>query len=192
MQWTHEKDLLLAERVIRATREGMPLRFVWVAIANEFKCEASVCEERWNKDLKKHYLTALDIAEKAYQITKMMQMNEPEEITKTAPIKSTVKSVKVKTKARPKKKKTRKATVEIDDMIAELRKWKKQKHEWEQFTDWKKERTSMEKEIEVLRREKVEMTEHIKELQKQCEEIKSDYSELMHIVSRATHMTDVG
>ncbi|HZG60638.1 MAG TPA: RsfA family transcriptional regulator [Anoxybacillus sp.] len=62
--WTHEDDLLLAETVLRYIREGGTQLEAFEEVGDKLNRTAAACGFRWNAEIRKRYVEAIELAKK--------------------------------------------------------------------------------------------------------------------------------
>jgi prespore-specific regulator len=62
--WTHEDDLLLAETVLRYIREGGTQLAAFEEVGDKLNRTAAACGFRWNAEIRKRYVEAIELAKK--------------------------------------------------------------------------------------------------------------------------------
>jgi prespore-specific regulator len=62
--WTHEDDLLLAETVLRYIREGGTQLAAFEEVGDKLNRTAAACGFRWNAEVRKRYVEAIELAKK--------------------------------------------------------------------------------------------------------------------------------
>ncbi|MBA2873610.1 RsfA family transcriptional regulator [Thermaerobacillus caldiproteolyticus] len=62
--WSHEEDLLLAETVLRYIREGRTQLAAFEEVGDQLNRTAAACGFRWNAEVRKQYVQAIELAKK--------------------------------------------------------------------------------------------------------------------------------
>jgi prespore-specific regulator len=62
--WTHEEDIILAETVLRYIREGGTQLAAFEEVGDRLNRTAAACGFRWNAEVRKRYVEAIELAKK--------------------------------------------------------------------------------------------------------------------------------
>lgn len=178
--WTHEEDILLAETVLRYIREGGTQLAAFEEVGDRLNRTAAACGFRWNAEVRKQYVEAIDLAKKqrkerkrALEHAKKTQQAE----NKTQPLSSNFAAFQQGTSAL-----LPVPAITLEQCIAFLQTVKSDEERLEMI---KMENKRLKQENEQLRSHNEKLQKKLERLEKQQSTVKEDYEALVKIMERA-------
>ncbi|RAK17320.1 prespore-specific regulator [Anoxybacillus vitaminiphilus] len=168
--WTHEDDLLLAETVLRYIREGGTQLKAFEEVGDKLNRTAAACGFRWNAEIRKRYVEAIELAKKQRKerkraletAKKLQQIEQHSSCLLPAP-----------------------NTITLEQCIAFLQSLNKTEIQSQKLRE---ENGRLKKENDELQQRNKELEEKLSHLTEQQETIQEDYQALIKIMDRARKM----
>ncbi|WP_167359559.1 RsfA family transcriptional regulator [Parageobacillus thermantarcticus] len=178
--WTHEEDILLAETVLRYIREGGTQLAAFEEVGDRLNRTAAACGFRWNAEVRKRYVEAIDLAKKqrkerkrALERAKKMQQAE----NKAQPLSTNLAAFQQETSAF-----LPVPAITLEQCIAFLQTLKSDEEHLEMI---KMENERLKHENAQLRSHNEKLQKKLERLEKQQSTVKEDYEALVKIMERA-------
>lgn len=178
--WTHEEDILLAETVLRYIREGGTQLAAFEEVGDRLNRTAAACGFRWNAEVRKRYVEAIDLAKKqrkerkrALERAKKMQQAE----NKAQPLSTNLAAFQQGTSAF-----LPVPAITLEQCIAFLQTLKSDEEHLEMI---KMENERLKHENVQLRSHNEKLQKKLEHLEKQQSTVKEDYEALVKIMERA-------
>jgi prespore-specific regulator len=178
--WTHEDDLLLAETVLRYIREGGTQLAAFEEVGDKLNRTAAACGFRWNAEVRKQYVEAIELAKKqrkerkrALESAKKLQKIRQNSLQ---PIETSI-CLLPSTNA-----------ITLEQCIAFLQDLKQTDDQSQKLRD---ENNQLKRENEELQRRNKELQKKLDHLTAQQETIQEDYEALIKIIDRARKMVSM-
>jgi prespore-specific regulator len=173
--WSHEEDVVLAETVLRYIREGGTQLAAFEEVGNRLNRTAAACGFRWNAEVRKRYVEAIELAKKQRKERKraleMAKKLQKENISPSANI-----SYQGSSPFLPA------SPLTLEQCIVFLQTLK---HDYEQVEATKKENERLKQEQVQLQKQREELQQKLERLEAQQSTIKEDYEALVKIMERA-------
>lgn len=181
MTWNEDRELIMAEMLLKATREGCSLEQGLQGVSERLGIEVKECMSHWDKHMKQRFQTAMQLAEKFHLMNRMKV--KPKEVKETKSKKKTKKVVKQKQEVKKRSKQTAKTTrkkkeMTMQDVIGYLQSIEKD--------------MSAINENKVLKKENKALLEKVKQLEAKYAEIRRDYDVMITILQKAQGMMQTG
>jgi prespore-specific regulator len=183
--WTHEDDLLLAETVLRYIREGGTQLAAFEEVGDKLNRTAAACGFRWNAEVRKRYVEAIELAKKqrkerkrALERAKKLQQTGQNSLQPIASDSQTNTTTATNLLPAPN-------AITLDHCIAFLQSFKQMDYQSQKLRD---ENHQLKKENEELHLRNKELQKQLDHLIKQQEMIQEDYQALIKIMDRARKM----
>jgi prespore-specific regulator len=178
--WTHEEDVILAETVLRYIREGGTQLAAFEEVGDRLNRTAAACGFRWNAEVRKRYVEAIELAKKQRKerkralerAKKLQQAENKAQPLSTNPIyfqKGTSAHLPI-------------PSITLEQCIAFLQTLKS---DYERSETIKMENERLKNENEQLRMRNEELQKKLERLEEQQSTIKEDYEALVKIMERA-------
>ncbi|MED4969567.1 RsfA family transcriptional regulator [Parageobacillus toebii] len=178
--WTHEEDVILAETVLRYIREGGTQLAAFEEVGDRLNRTAAACGFRWNAEVRKRYVEAIELAKKqrkerkrALEQAKKMQRSE----NKAQPLSTNFVSFQQETSAF-----LTAPVITLEQCIAFLQTLKS---DYERSETIQMENKRLNNENAQLRTRNEELQKKLERLEEQQSTIKEDYEALVKIMERA-------
>lgn len=189
--WSHEDDLLLAETVLRHIREGSTQLRAFDEVGDKLNRTSAACGFRWNAEIRKKYISAIDLAKRQRKEKKraqaqlekrgmVMALPEPEaEFSEAGGLVLEPAAEETEAVVQP-------AAISLDHVIHYLRTLKKQTAVSGQSA---KKLSRLEEENSRLQDQLQSLDAELSETKKQLETIQEDYNTFIRIMERARKLT---
>ncbi|BDG36907.1 RsfA family transcriptional regulator [Saccharococcus caldoxylosilyticus] len=178
--WSHEEDVVLAETVLRYIREGGTQLAAFEEVGNRLNRTAAACGFRWNAEVRKRYVEAIELAKKQRKERKraleMAKKLQKENNAATLLPSSENISYQGSSPFLPA------STLTLEQCIAFLQTLK---HDYEQVEAMKKENERLKQEQVQLQKQREELQQKLERLEAQQSTIQEDYEALVKIMERA-------
>jgi prespore-specific regulator len=176
--WSHEEDVVLAETVLRYIREGGTQLAAFEEVGNRLNRTAAACGFRWNAEVRKQYVEAIELAKKQRKERKraleMAKKLQKENTTLLVPSEDI--SYQGSSPFLPA------SPLTLEQCIAFLQTLKQ---DYEQVEATKKENERLKQEQVQLQKQREELQQKLDRLEAQQSAIQEDYEALVKIMERA-------
>jgi prespore-specific regulator len=174
--WSHEEDVVLAETVLRYIREGGTQLAAFEEVGNRLNRTAAACGFRWNAEVRKRYVEAIELAKKQRKERKRaLEMAKKLQKENMLPPSENI-SYQGSSPFLPA------SPLTLEQCIAFLQTLK---HDYEQVEAMKKENERLKQEQVQLQKQREELQQRLERLEAQQSTIKEDYEALVKIMERA-------
>lgn len=166
--WSHEDDLLLAETVLRFIREGSTQTAAFEEVGEKLNRTAAACGFRWNSELRKQYIQAIELAKKRRKEKKraLNQLAKEEASQHKQPLNSNTLSKEIT----------------LSDCISFLQSMLEENNQFETLHD---ENLSLKEQNEKLLKENEQLEKKYDKLRNTQHVIENDYKMLIKIIAEA-------
>ena len=181
MLWNEERELIMAETLLRVTREGRSLQDGFQEVSRQIGIEIKECMSHWDTHLKVRFQTAMQLAEK-FNLMNRMKV-KPEEVKETKTKRKTKEVAKQKQEVKKRNNQTAKTTrkkkeITMQDVIGYLQNIEKD--------------MSATHENKALKKENKVLLDRVKQLEASYAEMKEDYDAMISIFQKAQGMMQTG
>ncbi|EZP76274.1 RsfA family transcription factor [Parageobacillus genomosp. 1] len=174
--WSHEEDVVLAETVLRYIREGGTQLAAFEEVGNRLNRTAAACGFRWNAEVRKRYVEAIELAKKERKERKRaLEMAKKLQKENILPTSENI-SYQGSSPFLPA------SPLTLEQCIAFLQTLK---HDYEQVEAIKKENERLKQEQVQLQKQREELQQKLERLEAQQSTIQEDYEVLVKIMERA-------
>jgi prespore-specific regulator len=173
--WTPEDDLILAETVLRHIREGGTQLAAFEEVGDKLNRTAAACGFRWNAEVRKRYVEAVELAKKQRKERKRALENAKNH---QGTEQQTSQLTSASLLSAPN-------TITLEQCIAFLQSLNKTNNQSQKL---KEENERLKKENEALQERTKQLEKKLAHLTEQQEAIQEDYQTLIKIMDRARKM----
>ncbi|MFC0522499.1 RsfA family transcriptional regulator [Pontibacillus salicampi] len=200
--WSHEDDLLLAETVLRHIREGSTQLKAFDEVGDHLNRTSAACGFRWNAEVRKKYIQAIDIAKRQRKEKKRAIASQQKVDRK--PFTSTMvfsEEDQEEMGWKPATQKTSEPAAPIsyqepvyqnqeEEITFEhvIRQVKALRNHYHASSKSQSKAMELEQENAVLKEEKAKLEQKIQYIEKQYNAVQEDYQVLIQIMDRARKM----
>jgi prespore-specific regulator len=173
--WTHEDDLLLAETVLRYIREGGTQLAAFEEVGDKLNRTAAACGFRWNAEVRKRYVEAIELAKKQRKerkraLERAKKLQQPEQNSSQLISSCLLPAPNA---------------ITLEQCIAFLQSFNQTDIQSQKLRE---ENNRLKKENEELQQRNKELEKKLAYLMEQQETIQEDYQALIKIMDRARKM----
>ncbi|MBA2869765.1 prespore-specific regulator [Anoxybacillus calidus] len=174
--WTHEDDLLLAETVLRYIREGGTQLAAFEEVGDKLNRTAAACGFRWNAEVRKRYVEAIELAKKQRKERKRALESAAKKLQRTEQHSSQLISSCLLPAPN---------AITLEQCIAFLQSLNQTDIQSQKLRE---ENNRLKKQNEELQQRNKELEKKLTDLMEQQEMIQEDYQALIKIMERARKM----